>query len=113
MFGRALEILEIFVAEFHGVARSQCQGFNVEGAHTQEPDDHDHSDHNGTPVQLQEFVVVKFSVCLKKNCPTPTKNKNCMQEGNANLRHVTKWSQRGLCAVHVAGHPNSLPLGII
>ena len=25
---------------------------------TQEPDDHDHSDHNGTSVQLQEFKVV-------------------------------------------------------
>ena len=32
--------------------------------HTQEPDDHDHSDHNGTSVQLQEFKVVdSLSYC--------------------------------------------------
>ena len=41
--------------------------------HTQEPGDHDHSDHNGTPVQLQELKVVTSLSSLQGYDPRRTK----------------------------------------
>ena len=48
--------------EVHGVARSQWSQIITR---TQEPDDHDHSGHNGTSGQLQEFKVVDSLSGLK------------------------------------------------
>ena len=73
------------IHDVHGVTKSPSRNGHRFITRTQEPDDHDHSDDNGTSVQLQEFKVVDSLSC----CPV-CDWRRAKYKATQNSRHVTQ-----------------------